>query len=387
MRVGRAEFDLLCLAARPHPDLGKIRDRLRAGIDVDVVMELAAQHGVRPNLLQALSRLSWDHVPAGMREALERFQHGHLLRALAVSNELIGLAAAFFDARIDFAAFKGPVLAMQLYGDVALREYSDIDIIVPPAEADRAEQVLAGRGYRNTQGDQAFRRAFLRHQRQYAFVREDVDAAVDLHWDFSAELVPFPLHAAEIWSALKPVAIGGMEIPSLDGEDLVLLLAGHGTKEAWRSVGWVCDFATLVERLPDLDWPRIHARARRNGSACSILLAAAMARELLAQSPPPFVNTALDRNPGIVALARDLAGRLRGAFPADIERANLEDLMLCDRLGDRILASTKIAMTPTPGDYQALPLPAALWPAYRLTRPVRLAAGAVRRVFRLPRTS
>jgi hypothetical protein len=381
MRVGSAEFDLLCLAARPRPDFAKIRERLRVGVDVDVVMELAAQHGVRPNLLQALSRLSWDQVPARMREGLERFQHGHLLRALSVSNELIGLAAGFSDCGIDFAAFKGPVLAMQLYGDVALREYADIDIIVPPAQMDRAERVLFARGYRNTQGDQAFRRAFLRHQRQYAFVRDDVDAAVDLHWDFSAELLPFPVHAAEIWSALKPVVIGGVDIPSLAGADLVLLLAGHGTKEAWRSVGWVCDFATLVERLPDLDWSSLHARARRNGSGCSILLAAAMARELLDQPAAPFLAAALDRNPGILDLARELAGRLRSAFPADIERANLEDLMLCDRLGDRILASTKIAMTPTPGDYHALPLPAALWPTYRLTRPVRLAAGAVWRVF------
>jgi len=382
MRVGSAEFDLLCLAARPHPDLAKIHDRLRGGIDVDIVLELAAQHGVRPNLLQALSRLSWIHVPPLMREALVAFQHGHLLRALAVSNELIRLSADFSESGIDFAAFKGPVLAMQLYGDVALREYSDIDIIVPPAQADRAEGVLSAQGYRNTQGDAAFRRAFLRHQRQYAFVRDDVDAAVDLHWDFSAERLPFPLHAADIWSALQPVAIGGVDIPSLDGEELVLLLAGHGTKEAWRSLGWVCDFAMLVERLPDLDWPSIHARARRNGSACSILLAAAMAQQLLEQPVAPFVLAALDRQPAVLALARELAGRLRRAFPADIERANLEDLMLCDRLGDRILASTKIAMTPTPSDYYALPLPAALWPTYRLTRPARLAAGAVRRVLR-----
>src|SRR5215471_5461292 len=126
MRVGSAEFDLLCLAARPRPDLAKIRERLHVGIDADIVVELAAQHGVRPNLLQALSRLSWDHVPAAMRDALEGFQHAHLLRALSVSNELIGLAADFSRSGIDFAAFKGPVLAMQLYGDVALREYSDL---------------------------------------------------------------------------------------------------------------------------------------------------------------------------------------------------------------------------------------------------------------------
>jgi hypothetical protein len=381
-RAGGVEFELLCSAVRPIPDRAHIHKVLRTGVDSDIVVDLAAQHGVRPNLVQSLSSLSWELVPERLREALEAFRHAHLLRVLSVSNELIGLAAAFSESGIDFATFKGPVLALQLYGDLALREYSDIDIIVPTVQMDRTEDILAVRGYRNIQGDRAFRRAFLRHQRQYAFAREGFDASIDLHWDFTAEPLPFPLRPSEIWTALEPIKVGSVSVPTIAGQELALLLAGHGTKEAWRSLGWVNDFAMLIERNPGLDWSNLHARARRNGSGLSILLAIAMAQELLGTPVPPALAAALAGNRQVASLAADLAARLRGRFPADAEQENLADLLVCDRFGDKIRAAAKMVMTPTPGDYQALPLPAALWPVYRMTRPVRLATRLISRALR-----
>jgi hypothetical protein len=55
----------------------------------------------------------------------------------------------------------------------------------------------------------------------------------------------------------------------------------------------------------------------------------------------------------------------------------LTDLDLCDRRRDRIKAVIGFALTPTPSDYRALPLPRSLWPAYYVTRPFRLAAKVV----------
>jgi hypothetical protein len=53
------------------------------------------------------------------------------------------------------------------------------------------------------------------------------------------------------------------------------------------------------------------------------------------------------------------------------------DLDLCDNVRDRIKVAIRLALTPTPGDYHAWPLPQALWPLYYLLRPVRLAVAAV----------
>lgn len=377
--LGGAEFDLLCAAARPHPDLTRIRQLLDSGIDGDLLVLLAAQHGVRANLLTCLNELSWIATPLAVRQSLEQFQHHHLARTLTISHELVTVATALADAGIGFATFKGPMLALQLYGDLAMREYSDVDLIVSADDMERAEQVLAGRGYRNVQGDRAFREAFLRHHRQYAFVREELDAAIDLHWAFTADPLPFPLRPAEIWPRLASVSLGGRSVPTLAGEEVALLLAGHGTKEGWRSLGWVCDFAMLVERVPDLDWARIHERARGNRTGNAVLLACALAHRLLDAPIPPALVDAVGRNRTVTARAAELALRLRSAPPDDISRAPLEDLLLCDHVSDRIWTAVKMTLSPTPGDHEALPLPPFLWPIYRLTRPMRLVAGLVRR--------
>uniref|UniRef100_UPI0013D5E942 nucleotidyltransferase family protein n=2 Tax=Pseudomonadota TaxID=1224 RepID=UPI0013D5E942 len=64
-------------------------------------------------------------------------------------------------------------------------------------------------------------------------------AAIDLHWDFTGVHLPFPLTPAEIWDSLETIKVGQRDVPAITGADLALLLAGHGTKERWRSLGWV----------------------------------------------------------------------------------------------------------------------------------------------------
>jgi hypothetical protein len=138
----------------------------------------------------------------------------------------------------------------------------------------------------------------------------------------------------------------------------------------------------LVERVADLDWRLIHARARANRSGDAILLACAMAQALLETPTPPALADAVERSRRVAALAAGLVARLRSAPPEDIARETLEDALLCDSSRDRLWARVKLSLTPTPGDFHALPLPAPLWPLYRLTRPIRLGAGAVVRALR-----
>jgi hypothetical protein len=346
-------------------------------VDFDELLRIATDHGVRPHLIKALGALSQDAVPATARSALEAFQRRHLARALSLAGELRHLTEALTGSGVRFAMFKGPALAAALYGDVASREYVDIDLIVPQEQYGKAEDVLEARGYRGAQGDSDFRRAFLGHLRQCLFVRPDLDGMIDLHWDFCGVYLPFPLAPAEIWDGLASVAIGGRDIATIEGANLALLLAGHGTKEAWNSLAWVCDFAMLIERRPDLDWADIHRRARARRCGNSVLLGCAMAERLLGTAIPHDLAGPLERNAQVRAVAAAITGELRKGLPAPEKKETFADLGLCDRRSDRIRAMLALAMTPTAGDHRALPLPRRLWPLYRATRPLRLAVRAL----------
>ncbi len=371
------EFDLLCLIARPKADLVRARRLLRAGLDFSQLIRLAAEHGVRPQLLASLHRMSWEAVPAAARESLELYNRFHCARALSLAEELCRVAAAFAEKGLRFAAFKGPALAVALYGDVSRRDYADIDILVPEEQVDAAERLLDSLGYRGDAGDRAFRRAFLGYLRQCAFVHPGIDAAIDLHWDFIGAHVPFPLTPAEVWRDLDHVSIGNHAIPTVSGANLALLLAGHGTKEVWRCLGWVCDFAMLLDRRPDLDWSEIHRRARAQGCGDAVLLACAMAGDLLETPVPQALHGPIGRSTRVRGLAALLSRQLRGGLLESAKERNFADFHLCDSRLRKLKAALRLAVTRTTGDYDAMKLPRALWPVYYATRPFRLVAKAV----------
>ena len=380
------EFELLCLIARPKPDLPQAVQLLRAGINFPALIDLAEDHGVRPQLIGSLSALSWPHVPPPVRAELEGFQRLHGARALAAAEELCRVAAALAEKKLRFAVFKGAVLAVALYGDVSRREYVDIDILVPAEQVDAAERLLEALGYRAANGDRAFRHAFLAYLRQWAFVHAAADTAIDLHWDFSGAHVPFPLSPADVWRDLDPVSIGNHSLPTVSGANLALLLAGHGTKEAWRCLGWVCDFAMLLDRSPDLDWLDIHSRAQARGCGDAVLLACAVARELLDATVPQALLGPLDRNDRVGALAARLTRHLREGLPEPDSEQNFSDFHLCESRLAKLGAWLRLAMTRTAGDYEAMKLPPALWSLYYVMRPFRLAAKVVASIS-LPSTS
>jgi hypothetical protein len=42
--------------------------------------------------------------------------------------------------------FKGPALAVQAYGDLSLRQYDDLDLLIHEADVPRAYQLLIANG-------------------------------------------------------------------------------------------------------------------------------------------------------------------------------------------------------------------------------------------------
>ena len=375
-RLEVAAFDLLCALVRPEVDAAFVRQNLGCKIPFGALLQAARDHALRPQLIRALAGLGWEGVPAAQRAALENFQQLHGALALGMAEQLGRVSDAIAARGLRRAAFKGATLAVILYGGLSAREYTDIDLIVPAAELDAAEDVLESLGYASDHEDRRFRRAFLGYQRQISFVHP-AQAVIDLHWDFTGVHLPFPLMPAEIWDQLETIKLGQRSVPAIAGANLALLLAGHGTKERWRSLGWVVDFAVLVDRQRDLDWTAIHRRAQTAGCGDNVLLACTLAERLLGVAVPQALIAPLERRARVETLAVAVIEELRLGEQGRKTGRNLIDIDLCDRRFDRIAASVRLALTPTLSDYRAMPLPSALWPLYRVTRPFRLAASTL----------
>ena len=375
------EFQLLLYSARSQPASRQIKQHVDASaIDWGKLLALADQHCVRPLLLQSLKAVCWDAVPASVRLELEGFCKSNAEKNLLLALELLRLLRSFYENEVPVVAFKGPILAEAVYGDLWLREFRDLDLLIHVQDLTKAEDILLACGYTAQFPDRDYRTAFLSYHGQYAFRRGQSDPWVDLHWQFSQDGVVFPLRAAEVWPRLIGETIAGRTVPSLAHDDLALFLAAHGTKEGWRRMLWLCDFAEFLRRYQDLDWIAILERAARSHSSRQLLLAIELAATMLdAPAPAELLNQARSSS-----AVQSLARRAREGMLLTAPKGSWEfrfGLDTHDKFLHRLLPIKALLTTRTVGDHQAMPLPKPLWGLYYLTRPFRLAGHVAKKVF------
>src|SRR5437899_2597076 len=132
-----AAFVLASLRARYSGDTTELKQATSHALDWSEVAEVARQHGVTTLVYRDLRELPKESVPAGALSELRARVEQNRVRNLEQSAELLRVLERLQDAGIEAVPYKGPVLASEVYGDVALREFVDLDILVEPRHVTR----------------------------------------------------------------------------------------------------------------------------------------------------------------------------------------------------------------------------------------------------------
>jgi hypothetical protein len=381
--MNEREFQLLLYCARSRPPSESIKDLVDQKINWQTLHELAEHHGVRPFLHRSLKSVCWEAVPQTMQHELQCFNRKNTQKNLLFTGELLRLLGVFQQNRVPIVTFKGPVVAATVYGDVAFREFYDLDIMVREMDVCTAEDILKSCGYQPVYPNKDYRSAFLAYHGQYMYRLGQTGVFVDLHWRLSNKGTTLPLRAAQIWRKLEQVTIAGRPVPTFGRDDLVLFLAAHGTKEGWKNLIWVCDFAELLRNCPDIDWSALVRQARRSRFSRALLVTILLANRLLdAPVPLDLLNRAAN-DTAVRNRVEKIRSRMAGATRVGELEEFLNGLEMYDKWRDRLWPIATLLTTRTVGDYQAMSLRKSLWGMYYLTRPFRLARKAVGRMMRM----
>jgi putative nucleotidyltransferase-like protein len=318
-------------------------------LDWDLVLDEAVRHGLIPLLYRHTPAL---HAPGAALDRLEREFAAVAQRSLALTDVLVDILTAMRAAGVGATPFKGPALAASVYGDVRLRQFDNLDILVHRADVAAADAVLVRRGYQP--------RPPARWTRSY--VRGD--AAVNLHWAIAPRAVGSCAGVAGLWVRRRPVALGDLRLPAPGPEDHLLLLAQHASQHVWSRIGWLSDVAELLERHPRLDHAAVRDEARRHGIERLLRLGLGLAQALVEAPLPREVAAWVRRDRALDALARHVcARRLRpAASPPGLLEATRFHLRSRERWADRARHAVR-------GAGSLLALPAYL--AARATRSLR----------------
>ena len=375
-RPASAEMDLLCACASPAY-AAKTTEFFRAGAAVDWsrFMALATNHHVLPLVQRALKSRP-ESVPAawlGRLRASQTAIAAYNLRAAATLRRLQERLAA---DGIPLVPIKGPALAWLAYGDVALRQFEDLDLIVRRGDLLQAVAILEQEGFRLRElAAGVDRRAFLETWQNWALEKPGFPP-LDLKPVLISHALSDPASADFMEAACRPLpaaAAAGLRAPGPAAMLLAVCLDGAG--EMWVKLSAVADVGALLAQHADLDWVRVLDEAKRWGQRRSLLVGARLAEILLDAKPPEAFRTGLAGDSTARRLAETAAARLRTEAPRQgiVFRQAVFAFRTRERLRDRWRFIRRLLFVPGAYEFTRWAWPRALRPFYAWARPFRLA--------------
>ncbi len=253
---------VLCARPEPGPETRTEVSRLAGAVrEWDRALAKADEEGVLPLLYWGL-RDEPGAVPAAVLESLRVAFLRNLARNTQAYREIEPFLEAVRRAGLRVALTKGGRLALDVYPDIALRPFWDIDFIVHPADWAPLRRVLDGLGFAEPSagaaaapddGGRALDWTFSPYYRKGTVFLEFHAHPLGLH---------FPSRDADgFWSSAGRLKVRGTEALVLPAENELCYLAVHAQQHSYQRLVWLADIAALADR-PGLDWDWIARIAR-----------------------------------------------------------------------------------------------------------------------------
>jgi hypothetical protein len=297
--IGRdAEFALLVACASWPPSDGRVervRSSAAAGIDWDRFVRIVARHRMAGMAANGLF-MAGIVLPAESGLALRRAAQADLVQALSTAREASRLVALLDDAKIGSVVLKGPPLSALIYGTLAVRQVRDLDLLVNPGDLPRALELLRGEGYdlHYSAGDKGLRPDRSTILKDVELVHPATGLIVELHarLNNNAEML-----STSIVDAVRSIAVGGgLDLPALSGEPLLVYLMVHGFRHGWVRLKWLADVAAMVSGMAPAELARLLDAMRSRGLyvvGASTLLAL---RDVMGIELPPGIERDAQRS-------------------------------------------------------------------------------------------
>jgi hypothetical protein len=376
--TGYAEKRLLAACARTtmSPEaVSTLRELAARRLDWELVISAAAENSVMPLLARQCSVHAADFVPAEALETIKGAARANTLRCLTLTGELLRVLEELARRGIPAIPYKGPVLSAQIYADVAMREYEDLDIVLRHKDLEAADEAMKSLGY-------TARYPWLTSQTssawmvpgEYNYREQARGIMVELHTELTMRHFPERLELEELFSRLVSVNVGGHEVKTFCAEDLLPILCVHGAKDYWERLSWVADIAELAQENSGLDWNLAFRSSARWKADRMLNVGLALAKELLGAQLPPIAARRVEADRASESIAKGFAERL-----LDRERVPMDGKSVFKfrrQMGGGGLAGRKyawrLALAPAEDDWKMAKLPSRLTPLYIALRPLRL---------------
>jgi len=373
------EWSLLLAAASASHRKERLQVLLQSPLRWEVVLDLADRQGVEQLLYQALSDFK-PLIPCEYFNFLAQKYQTNVHKSLMLSRELIRIVDELSALEIEVMPYKGLALSEAVYGDMALRQSGDIDLLVRAADLARIRGALAKLGFtQQLQWSPAEERSYLKSGYECVFDGTAGRNLLELQWAIQPAFYAVDFDMEGLFRRGITVQVAGHAMKTPSREDLFILLSLHAAKHVWGRLIWLCDLARIVE-ISALDWNQIGITAKSLGIQRILRIALLLANRLLHTPIPAEAESKIPETKHSRLIAKEIERQILEDGGCDIASLAYFRLMLGlrERWQDRVRLLTRLVFTAGPSEWAAVRLPEPLFPLYRIVRVTRLAAKLMR---------
>jgi hypothetical protein len=360
-----AEFELLVAASSPGQDSALAARPITSSLDWKRALDSAEHHRVVPALNVAIASAHLPPQPAVRDRALN-----HAWRALQLTAQLARIAQHFRGSGIEFLAYKGPALAQLLYGNPAMRQFGDLDLLVRPQDVVPAQAALIELGYRpRLRLSPRQEQSYFRSACEYVFEFNTDPHLLELHWQIVPRFYSINFDMQAIFSRSQKITLDNLTVRTLGREDLMLALCVHAAKHEWSQLAMLRDIFALAQFGLDWQWTIFQARALGIFKIVQVSLLAA--HNLFSpESSAPAQTGSLD----VTAIASRVIQHLQRNREPNTECLGYfrRQLQIRERTRDRLRFLGRLATTPGVEEWKAVQIADRFSALYHCIRFARL---------------
>ena len=376
-QIPELTFILKCIQNKVNAkEKTRIKSLANSNLNWDLVFEIAIKQRVLPILYKKIQTIIPGIVPDRIFTKFKNAYFNNTTRNLYLLSFLISCINILEKNNIKVLPFKGIVLAQDIYGDIALRSFSDIDILVNKENASKAWSLLLNNQFKpqlTLTEDQ--KKKYILSEDHIAFSKGKMH--IELHWEMSGLYLSNPLTFEHVEKRLTTVHLHNKTISNLSPEDLLVYLCIHGTKHGWEYIEQVLSIAELIRINKDIDWNYVEKLVQTLHCKKMYSIGIFLSWKIFKAPLPEYRINELKNDQRVIKLSRQAAlsmfENITGSkIKYKINRFSLFHLMVRDSFTDMLRYGLRLIFRPTDKEWFYFPVPGSLSFLHYFLRPYRL---------------
>ena len=368
-----------CQTELSEEDIALIDAYLSRITDYQSLITAASQHGILPLVYKTLQNLQTRLKETQKCDALLHELKPHYMtiaqRNMLMTSELLSIMRLLQENQIDAMAFKGPTLSQMAYGDITLRQFGDLDILIRKKDRLRMMDLLLKENYiPEIDLQEKTKETFFDAVNVIAFFKPSTGVRIEVHWELLSRNYAIEWEESKLWGKQESSSINHREIPVLRLEQLLLYLCAHGAKHLFERLEWICDIDRSIRENPDIDWTYLLDEADNMGLKRMLFLGLALSEELFALKLPDTIKEKIEKDKVLPNLISKIIEINFSKSQKDERSYSTFGLLLSMRenLSDKLRFTLRGLFAPKFDDFLFIQLPSHLAFLYPLVRPYRL---------------